>query len=218
MAETVFVNTCASCGAEESLDSVLRRMIDDDATRRLIADVVSISLPLGNLVVRYLRLHKPPKQRLSMAKAAKVLAELLPDLQRDVVQRNGRTWTVTLDDWKGAFQAVFDAVERGSLAVPLAQGNGYLYGVLVNKSNQTEAEAETAREDERRRGVVKGTVQVRGQSMDIGTALDVVYGGGIPPAPAMPPGPKTDSYTVRKFKEAIAAKKAGEAAHGEGQP
>ena len=54
------LNTCQVCGAEESLDAMLARMIDDGEVRRLIADVVTRSMVLGGHVVRYLRLHKPP--------------------------------------------------------------------------------------------------------------------------------------------------------------
>ena len=45
----------------------------------------------------------------------------------------------------------------------------YLYGVLVNKLNKAEATAEA----ERRRPPTQATVEVRGQAMPIGAALDV---------------------------------------------
>jgi hypothetical protein len=49
------MNACPVCGAEESLDALLVRMIEDDQVHRLIADVVTTSFPLGGPVVRYLR-------------------------------------------------------------------------------------------------------------------------------------------------------------------
>jgi hypothetical protein len=55
MSIATLTNTCPSCGAEESLDAVILRMIDDDQVRRLIASVLTTSLPLGGLLVRYLR-------------------------------------------------------------------------------------------------------------------------------------------------------------------
>ena len=72
---TRLLNTCPACGAEESLDALLLRMIDDDQVRRLIAQVLTASFPLGGLVVRYLRLHKPATQKLRMDKLARLLAE-----------------------------------------------------------------------------------------------------------------------------------------------
>ena len=174
-----FINQCAACGAEESLDALLLRMIDDDTVRRLIADVLAASFPLGGLVVRYLRLHKPPKQKLRMDKIARLLAELVPDVRRNAIDRNGRVWAVSAEDWRGAFEAVFTAVDKGTLVVPLP-GNAYLYSVLMRKSDKTEAGEENQRELERRVGPRQDTVTVRGQVMSIGQGLEQVYGGRDP--------------------------------------
>lgn len=178
MSAANLTHTCAACGAEESLDSLLLRMIDDDQVRRLIADVLTTSLPLGGLLVRYLRLHKPLKQKLRMDKCAKLLAELVPDIQRTAIQRNGRTWAVSFDSWKAAFQAVFDAATKGTLTLPL-EGNGYLYATLMRMADKTEGQQERQTELERARPR-QDTVTVKGQSMSIGEALERVHGGRDP--------------------------------------
>lgn len=178
MSTTILTNTCAACGAEESLDALLLRMIDDDQVRRLIADVLTSSLPLGGLMVRYLRLHKPAKQKLRIDKCAKVLAELVPDIQRTAIQRNGRTWAVSFDSWKAAFQAVFDAATKGTLSLPL-EGNGYLYATLMRMADKAEGQQERQTEADRARPR-QDTVQVKGQAMPIGAALEQVYGGRDP--------------------------------------
>ena len=144
-----FLNACPVCGAEESLDTLLLRMIDDETVRRLIAQVITDSIPLGGLVVRYLRLHKPAKQKLRMSIVAGLLAELVPDMQRGVIARTGRSWAVDGDGWKAALQAVFDAQDKGTLGLPL-QGNGYLYQVLMNMADKTEAVAEKQTDASRR--------------------------------------------------------------------
>ena len=149
MSAATFTNTCSVCGAEESLDALILRMIDDETVRRLIAQVVSASLPLGGLVVRYLRLHKPEKHRLRMRIVGQLLAELVPDLQRGVIERTGRSWAVNGDSWKAALQAVFDAQDKGTLTLPL-QGNGYLYQVLMNMADKTEAVAEKQTDAQRK--------------------------------------------------------------------
>jgi len=146
------INACPVCGAEESLDALLMRMIDDAEARGLIADVIALSLPLGKDVLRYLRLHKPAKQRLRMATARKVLAELVPDIQRVSNERKGRIWAVSGDSWKAAFQIVFDQADRGALTLPL-EGNGYLYGVLAKLADRQEADIEQQREQDRRQRV-----------------------------------------------------------------
>ena len=171
---SAFTNTCGVCGAEESLDALLHRMIDDDQVRRLIADVISASLPLGGLVVRYLRLHKPPRQKLRLGIVAKLLAELVPDMQRGVIERTGRSWAVDGDGWKAALQAVFDAQDKGTLTLPL-QGNGYLYQVLMRLADKTEAVAEKQTEQTRRAPPRQDSNP--GQTMTIGEGLQVVYAG-----------------------------------------
>lgn len=176
MTTPAFVNTCTVCGAEESLDALLHRMIDDDQVRRLIAQVISDSLPLGALVLRYLRLHKPAKQRLRMKIVAQLLAELVPDMQRRRIERAGRSWVCDGDGWKAALQAVFDAQDKGTLGLPL-QGNGYLYQVLMNMADKTEAVLEKQTEQTRRAPAHQDTVQVRGQTMTIGEGLQVVFAG-----------------------------------------
>ncbi len=171
-----FINQCPVCGTEESLDALLARVIDDDTVRRLIAQVLTASFTLGGQVVRYLRLHKPEKQKLRMDKVAKLLAELVPDVQRNAIERNGRTWVVSHDDWKGAFDAVFAAVEKGTLTVPLPS-NAYLYSVLMRKADKSEASQEDQRELDKRHAPRRDTVTVRGQAMSIGQGLDQVFGG-----------------------------------------
>lgn len=172
-------NVCPSCGAEESLDALILRMIDDDTARRLIHDTLKLSLPLGAQLMRYIRLHKPPKQRLRMSRLQELLTELVTDMQRSVIERHGRAWAVSIDDWRGGFDAVFQAVEKGTLQLPL-QGNGYLYQVLTRKADQAEGAQESKRELERRVVPQRDTVQVRGQTFEIGTALEVAFGGKDP--------------------------------------
>jgi len=208
MSAATLINTCTVCGAEESLDALLLRMIDDDQVRRLIAAVLTASLPLGGLVVRYLRLHKPPKQKLRMSVVGKLLAELVPDIQRNVIERTGRTWLVSGDSWKAALQAVFDAHDKGTLSVPL-QGNGYLYQVLMRMADKTEAVQEKQVDATRR-----GRANEAG-TQSVGAVLDKLTVGqetgttppAIAPRPFLEPGPKRDSPLVRQMKAELAAKK-----------
>lgn len=207
MSTADLINTCTVCGAEESLDALLLRMIDDDQVRRLIADVLTASLPLGGLVVRYLRLHKPPKQKLRMSVVGKLLAELVPDIQRNTITRTGRVWAVNAESWKAALQAVFDAHDKGTLAVPL-QGNGYLYQVLMRMADREEAVQEKQVDASRRGRASEAGTQ------SVGEVLGKLHGPAaeagappIPPRPVTPPAPKRDSPLVRQMKAELAAKK-----------
>lgn len=142
-------HTCPVCGTEQGLDAVVAGLADDELVRRLIADVVTCSLQLGSLALRYLRLHKPPKHRLRLEKVRALLAELLPDMQRHAIHRKGRDWAVPLDAWKAGFEAVFSAAEQGSLTLPL-EGNAYLYEVLLRQADRAEGAAERDTEAQRR--------------------------------------------------------------------
>lgn len=174
MSAAVLTNTCQVCGAEESLDTLIARMIEDDQVRRLIGTLLLDSFALGGLVVRYLRLHKPPKQKLRMDKLAKLLGELVPDIQRTAIERNGRTWVVGPDAWRAALQGVFDAQEKGTLNLPL-EGNGYLYATLMRIADRHEAVQERDTEAARKHGTTAATVTVKGQALPIGEALGKVF-------------------------------------------
>ena len=139
------VHTCRVCGAETSLEQMVHDIIDDQEARRALHDVLHISLPLGALVLRYLRLHKPAKQGMRWQKLRPLLMELLGSIQAGCIHRKGRDWTVSAEGWKAAFEAVFEAHEKGTLRAPL-QGNAYLYEVALRLADQVEAQAEKQRE------------------------------------------------------------------------
>lgn len=207
MSAAMLTNTCPVCGAEESLDTLIHRMIDDDQVRHLIAEVLTKSLPLGGMVVRYLRLHKPPKQRLRMDKLARLLGELVSDIQRTAIERNGRTWVVGPDAWKAAFQAVFDAHDKGALTLPL-EGNGYLYSVLMRLADRHEAAQERDHEASRR-SPTQHTVTVKGAPMPIGQALQQVYAGRDPALAKLDADAQSAAPIPAHVREQIAAMRKG---------
>lgn len=151
-----WVNTCAACGAEESLDALINRIISDQDTRVLIADVLCMSLRLGGRVVKYLRHFKPPAQQLRMKKAGRVLAELVPDMQRASIMRKGREWPAPQDAWLAGFDAVDKAAADGSLRVPL-ENNAYLYEVVMRLADKLEGELEQAKHNNLRHRTISAT-------------------------------------------------------------
>lgn len=206
MSAAHLVNVCPVCGAEESLDGLLARMIDDDEARGLIADVIAASLPLGQDVLRYLRLHKPAKQKLRMATARKVLAELVPDVQRAAIQRHGRTWLVTPESWHLALHAVFDNVERGAVTLPL-EGNAYLYAVLTRMVDREEARQEKADE-----AALRGRAHQAG-AVGVGEALHAEVAPTVSmrepePAVADPEAAATAARIKEELRERLASRQA----------
>lgn len=191
------VNTCTVCGAEESLDALIHRMIDDEQVRRLIADIMTTSLPLGGLVLRYLRLHKPAKQKLRMDKVAKILHELLGDMQRNCIERKGREWHIDKEGWKLALEAVFAAELKGSLTLPL-DGNAYLYEVIMRLSDKAEGEAEKTAQASSRGRAYQGGAKSIAELADAALAA--------PSEAATAPAAKPVIATPRKHEESRYAK------------
>ena len=164
--------TCPACGAEFDLTVAF----SCEEERRAFARLASVSIPLGTRVLKYIALFTPPKQRLTSAKKLKLLMQLLPDLERKAITHKGRDWTAPLDAWAQAIDQMLAARDAQRLELPM-KGHGYLYAVLAGMADKHEAAQEAKREEDARLRPRRDTVQVRGQALEIGAALDVVYGG-----------------------------------------
>lgn len=167
--------TCPACGAE--FDLTVAFACEEE--RRAFARLASVSIPLGTRVLKYIALFTPPKQRLTSAKKLKLLMQLLPDLERKAITHKGRDWPAPLDAWAQAIDQMLAARDAQRLELPM-KGHGYLYAVLAGMADKHEAAQEAKREEDARLRPRRDTVQVRGQALEIGAALDVVYGGKDP--------------------------------------
>jgi hypothetical protein len=147
------VHRCPVCGSEQGLDALICQLIDDDQTRRLVADLLGHSLAVGGQVVRYLRLMKPAKQALRITTARRALGELVPLVVQGWFERKGRVWQMDTDSWRMAFDVVFTAHERGTLETPLTNHN-YLLEVAMRIANRAEGQAEASTEQQRRQRTV----------------------------------------------------------------
>lgn len=163
------------CGAELDVGVLFAHETDQRALARLAA----VSIPLGARVMQYVALFTPPKTRLTAAKKIKLLLQLLPDLERQAITHKGRDWSVPLDAWALAFDQMLASRDAGRLELPM-KGHGYLYTTLAGMADKHEAAAEAQREAERRTAPRQDTVQVRGQTLPIGEALQVAYAGKDP--------------------------------------
>lgn len=170
---------CPVCGAELDLATVFAAHVDHQALERL----VNAGFPIGSYLLRYIGLHKPPKQALTLRKKFKLLAELLPDLERQRIARAGRDWVAPKANWALAIDQMVHTAHSGGLDLPL-KGHGYLYAVLQKMADKAEAAQERQAEADKR-GLTTATVQVRGQAMPMGQALAQVYGGRDPALAAL---------------------------------
>ncbi|MEW9900999.1 hypothetical protein ABWL39_20460 [Chitinivorax sp. PXF-14] len=118
---------CPCCGASASLDL----LIANEATREALVAAFKLGGPVGSAVVRYLALFRPEQRELSMDRVAKLLGELLPDLQAQRITRDGQVYDAPLDAWVWAIDQALAARDAGRLKLPL-RGHGWLYEVISN--------------------------------------------------------------------------------------
>ena len=116
---------CPSCGATLSLDA----LIAHDAAREALAAAFKLSGQLGSALVRYLALFRPESRELTMDRVARLVGDLLPDLQAQRIIRNGRVHDAPLEAWVWAIEQALAARDAGRLTLPL-KSHGWLYEVI----------------------------------------------------------------------------------------
>ena len=116
---------CPACGTTLSLDA----LIAHDGAREALAAVFKLSGALGTAVVRYLALHRPEARELTMDRVARLLGEILPDIQAQRISRDGQLFEAPADAWVWAIEQSLAARDAGRLKTPL-KGHGWLYEVI----------------------------------------------------------------------------------------
>ncbi len=167
--------SCPVCGAELSIAQLFAHADTHAAFTRL----ASVSIPLGARVLQYCTLFAPAKTRLTVPKQVKLILALLPDLERKAITHRGRDWAVPLSCWAQGIDQMLTARDMGKLDLPM-KGHAYLYSILMSLADKVEATAEAQAEALRRAPVNVATVQVRGEAMPMGQALQQVFGGRDP--------------------------------------
>ena len=119
------ITRCPNCGAVASLDSLLA---GEDAANLLVM-VAALDAGVGKAALRYLGLFRPGKGRLTFSRSAKLLSELMPDMQRQAVSRGGVDYPAPPAAWLYGFQTALNARDAGRLKTPL-KSHGYLYEII----------------------------------------------------------------------------------------
>ena len=112
---------CPACGASASLEVLIAH---DDA-RSLIVALTGISDDTAKAALRYLGLFRPAQKDLSWARAAKLLAELVPMIQAAQITRKHKSYPAPREAWIWAFNRCIEARDLGKLQTPLT-GHGFL--------------------------------------------------------------------------------------------
>ncbi len=117
---------CPNCGTTLSLDALMAH----DAAREALALLFGLSGALGAAVTRYLGLFRPATRELSMDRLARLLRELVPDIQAQRIERHGQVHAAPPEAWVWAIGQALDARDAGRLKLPLT-GHGWLYEVIA---------------------------------------------------------------------------------------
>ena len=134
--------SCPACGAMSSLDALLQH----DEARAAIYSAMKMSSALARLLIAYLGLFRPESRQLTMDRVAKLLGELLPDIEAARIERSGRIYAAPVETWRSALEDML--AKRDRLTLPL-KTHGYLYEVIAGYSERLDATSERAREAER---------------------------------------------------------------------
>lgn len=136
--------TCPCCFARYALEAALT---DDDA-RKAVAIAFKLPAPLGDLLLRYIGLFRPPKRALAWDRAARLLAEILDPIRAGRIERHGQAWAAPLDYWRESIEEILG--RRDKLQLP-PRNHGYLFEILASRASRAAGKAEVAAEAARRR-------------------------------------------------------------------
>ncbi|WP_434777665.1 hypothetical protein [Neisseria sp. Ec49-e6-T10] len=123
---------CPACGAVSSLDV----LIACNDAREVVRLILNINNKLCEQLIQYLGLFRPSKTDLSWSRTAKLLNELVPDIQAQKISRNGHVYSAPLEAWSWAIDQAMAA--RTTLKLPL-KTHGYLYEILSSYQGQNAA-------------------------------------------------------------------------------
>ena len=124
---------CPSCGAQMSLDTI----IDNDAAAQALQLALSIT-PLGKMLVRYIALFRPASRKLSWSRVAALLGELMPAIEAQRIERDGKVYDAPHDVWCAAIEQMLVARDNGKLQLPM-KSHGYLFEIIVTEGARTQA-------------------------------------------------------------------------------
>lgn len=139
--------TCPACGCQGDAEAFL---VEDEA-KRFAARFAGMEPALGRAVLGYLRLFKPPKQALRLARAAKLVEELVELIEPGTVcrdERNGSRRAAPQAIWAAAMEQMLSNPPSG---LPLANHH-YLRAVVWGLAEEAAAAAERKVEEDRKAG------------------------------------------------------------------
>lgn len=138
--------TCPCCQTDFTIES---GYAEGDG-KRLAALLAGVEPELGRALVSYLRLHKPAKTALRLARAVKLAGEVVELVRAGTIRRgHGAPRRASAALWVQGIETLID--RRDKLRLPLS-GHGLLAEIVYGFAEKAEAAAEREREERTRRG------------------------------------------------------------------
>ena len=140
--------TCPDCGAQGHVSAFFA----EDDGKRFAVQLAGMQPELGRAVIAYLGLFKPVKTALRMARAVKLVQELIAlvdtgDVCKD--ERNGVRRPASPSTWAAGIETML--VQRAALTLPLENHN-YLRAVVFGLADKADAANERQKETNARAG------------------------------------------------------------------
>lgn len=161
--------TCPACGCQGDAEAFLA----EDDGKRLAALLAAFEPALGRAALAYLRLFKPAKQALRLARAVRITADLAALVAPGTVcrdERDGLTRPASPALWAEGIEQLLAQRER--LTLPLANHH-YLRAIVYGLADKADARAEQQAEEQRRSGAARHTGAATGRAE---TALENAIG------------------------------------------
>jgi hypothetical protein len=136
---------CPRCDAEYPIEEGIK----DALARKAVVSALRLT-PIGELLIAYISLFKPPKRALSTVRWAKLVQELVPMVKSGKIERNGRAWPAPQAYWQQAIEQML--ATRDQLTLPL-KTHGYLLTIISSYADKTESKAEQHTESRKVGGI-----------------------------------------------------------------
>jgi hypothetical protein len=138
---------CPACYATFSLETAVAL----DAARAALSTALQMPAPLAGLLAQYLGMFRSAGRVLAFDRAERLMAELLPMLTEQRVERAGNSRSCPLAIWQQALERMVEHRAAGKLELPL-KSHGYLLEIAFGLADKAEAAAEREAEERRRTG------------------------------------------------------------------
>lgn len=130
--------------------------------RGALVSALSLSGDLGRLMAQYIGMFKPAKRALSMERAERLLAEIAPQIEGQIVLRRGAELPAPRDIWVTALRTMVEQRDSGKLELPL-KTHGYLLEIVAAHAQRGAAKQEVAVEAALRAGDRNRAAQLRAE-------------------------------------------------------